>query len=161
MYYYVSLRIADRIEPAFDMLSFNSLEEAYLDACAAIPDTAADLLRKRRNPFRCAYIISDESGRFLLNIPFHEVLPPSERDDRSALAEPPRESAAVRLKAEIDRSRDLIRRAGELKARASGCIDISRGMVDVGRRTPTLCRAIGEEGAAFPNDASSATDTAR
>lgn len=49
-------------------------EAAYLHACRAIPDLAADLLRERRNPMHCAFEITDANGRTILDVPFAEVL---------------------------------------------------------------------------------------
>jgi hypothetical protein len=123
---FVNLRTAERTEPAFDSLHFASLEEAYLDACAAIPDAAADLLRQRRNPFRCAFIISGTDGSLLLEIPFTDILPPSERDGVAVELPSVKASTTTRLHAEIARSHHLIRRATELHRRATCCIDISR-----------------------------------
>lgn len=125
MDFFVSLRTPERTEPALGSLQFESLEEAYLDACAAIPDTAADLLRRRRNPFHCAFVISGEDGGLLLEIPFTDILPPSERDGTAVRSASVKASTTTRLHAEIARSHDLIRRAAELHRRAATCIDIS------------------------------------
>lgn len=59
-------------------LDRRDLEQAYMDACAAVPDMARELLLKRQNPLEASFIIADAQGRKLMTIPFTEVLPPSE-----------------------------------------------------------------------------------
>lgn len=59
-------------------LEFDSLEQAYLSAHASIPDMARDLLIKRQDPFVASFIIADTKGRYLMTVPFTEVLSPAE-----------------------------------------------------------------------------------
>jgi len=59
-------------------LEFGSLEEAYLDVCASIPEAARDLLIKRMDPLSPSYKIADARGRVLLDVPFTDILAPSE-----------------------------------------------------------------------------------
>lgn len=59
-------------------LEFENLEEAYLDICASIPETARDLLIERRDPLSPSYRIADAHGRTLMTVPFTDILAPSE-----------------------------------------------------------------------------------
>ncbi|WP_336486699.1 DUF6894 family protein [Methylobacterium nigriterrae] len=61
--------------------SFASLEQAYLEACHAIPDIAADLRQSRLrrvgdDPFSYCFEITDTEGRVLMDVPFMEILDP-------------------------------------------------------------------------------------
>ena len=66
------------VEPDEVGIEFDDLHQAYLQACAAIPDTARDLLIAGEDPMICAYIIYDEKGRRLMEAPFTEILSLSE-----------------------------------------------------------------------------------
>jgi hypothetical protein len=55
-------------------LEFASAEAAYLEACAAIPGLTAELLRIGDNPKGYAFVVTDEAGRVLFEIPFHEII---------------------------------------------------------------------------------------
>lgn len=59
-------------------LEFVSLEQAYLEVCAAMPRMAQDLLIKRQDPLAASYRIADAHGRVLMEVPFTDVLPPSQ-----------------------------------------------------------------------------------
>ena len=59
-------------------IEFPDLEKAYLQVCVAIPDIARDLLLKRQDPLGASYIITDGAGRFLMTVPFTDVLSPAE-----------------------------------------------------------------------------------
>src|ERR1700758_400689 len=58
---------------------FPSLEAAYLDSCQSALEMSIDKLRAREDPINDSVEIADESGRHLMNIPFSEVLRPSQK----------------------------------------------------------------------------------
>jgi hypothetical protein len=49
-------------------------ELAYLHACCAIPDVAAEMLRHRRDPMACRFVIENERGEEMFEVPFDEVV---------------------------------------------------------------------------------------
>ena len=49
-------------------------ELAYLQACRAIPDLAAQMLRHRRDPMACRFLIENEKGEEMFDVPFDEVV---------------------------------------------------------------------------------------
>ena len=55
---------------------FQSLEAAYLDACAAILEIAFEKLRARQDPAEDFFEIANQQGDVLLIVPFREVLQP-------------------------------------------------------------------------------------
>ena len=67
--YGISLRGPDGALQELGTLEFASLQVAYADVLASIPDMAADLIRKRSNPFRYTYLIRDHAGAVLLEVP--------------------------------------------------------------------------------------------
>lgn len=59
-------------------LELRDLHHAYLEAHRAIPDLARDMLIEGGDPLTCTFVIADEKGRRLMEVPFEEILPPSE-----------------------------------------------------------------------------------
>jgi hypothetical protein len=55
-------------------LELASAEVAYLEACKAIPELTADLVREGNTPQSYAFEVTDEAGRLLWLIPFSEIL---------------------------------------------------------------------------------------
>ncbi|HWC62153.1 MAG TPA: hypothetical protein VG501_00925 [Rhizomicrobium sp.] len=49
-------------------------ELAYLQACRAIPDVAAEMLRHRQDPMDCRFVIENEKGEEMFVVPFDEVI---------------------------------------------------------------------------------------
>jgi len=49
-------------------------ELVYLHACRAIPDLAAAMLRARQNPMLCRFLIENEKGEEMFDVPFSEVI---------------------------------------------------------------------------------------
>lgn len=82
------LRRRKTIDPDDHGIEFRDFEQAYLEACQAIPDVARDLLVQGVDPITCAYVICDEQGRYLADVPFTEVLPPSKWRLRRARRRP-------------------------------------------------------------------------
>ena len=72
------------VEPDDIGVEFRDLHHAYLEVCKAIPDIARDLLAEGRDPLACTYIICDEDGRPLMDVPFEDVLSPAELHLRRA-----------------------------------------------------------------------------
>lgn len=69
-------------------LDLPDLHHAYLEAHRAIPDIAREMLIEGRDPLECVFIIADRKGRRLMEVPFEEILPPSEWRMRKALRGP-------------------------------------------------------------------------
>lgn len=76
------------IEPDDTGMDFPDLHHAYLEVCRAIPDTARDVLISGEDPLECSYIICDHAGARLMDVPFAEILSPSEWRKRQALRGP-------------------------------------------------------------------------
>lgn len=132
----IRLRAGDGTVRLLGDLSFSTVEEAYLDACAAIPEAAGAELRARRNPFRCAFLIAEQGGAVLLEVPFSDILPPSERE--SVPSDPALVPAKVPwnvelLRARVDRARQLRFKAEECQRRAAAKIDRSFHLIEQSR----------------------------
>ncbi|RVT90505.1 hypothetical protein EOD43_19850 [Sphingomonas crocodyli] len=82
---------------------FPDLHRAYIETCRSIPETARDLLIDGADPMVCAYLICDDKGRQLMEVPFADVLSTAEiRVSRGAggtrpthQREPARDEAAL------------------------------------------------------------------
>ncbi|MBX9661047.1 MAG: hypothetical protein K2X00_21015 [Nitrospiraceae bacterium] len=61
----------DRDEIGLDL---DGLEIAYLEACASIPNMAADLLKRKAKPSQHSFEIMDAADNLLMEVPFSEVL---------------------------------------------------------------------------------------
>ena len=55
-------------------LLYEAPELAYLHACRAIPELAAAMLRARQDPMRCRFLIENEQGEEMFEVPFSEVI---------------------------------------------------------------------------------------
>jgi len=55
---------------------FSSVESAFLDAREAAIDMSAEMLKSRTDPSRHQFEIVDAEGRFLIELPFSEVVWP-------------------------------------------------------------------------------------
>lgn len=53
---------------------FEAPELAYLHACRAIPDVAAEMLRARKDPMDCRFLIENAKGEEMFMVPFSEVI---------------------------------------------------------------------------------------
>jgi hypothetical protein len=74
MIFFFHLRTAAGVERDEVGLGLDSLEAAYLSVCETIPAAAAEMLRARQDPMASAYLIHDEAGRLLIEVPFAEVV---------------------------------------------------------------------------------------
>lgn len=79
---------------------FADVETAYLDGWQAALEMGCEMLKERRDPSRHQFEIVDEQGRFLIDVPFSEVMRPGRR---------PADHVGVRsqLRERMQRSRDL------------------------------------------------------
>ena len=55
-------------------LLYETPELAYLQACRAIPELAAAMLRARQDPMRCRFLIENDKGEEMFEVPFSEVI---------------------------------------------------------------------------------------
>lgn len=72
--YFFDVCARGRLEADETGLELASAEAAFLEACAAIPGLTAELLRAGDHPSEYAFVVADEAGRVLFEIPFQEVL---------------------------------------------------------------------------------------
>jgi hypothetical protein len=79
---------------------FPSVEAAYMDAWQAALEMGCEMLRERRDPWHQQFEIVDEHGRFLMEVPFSEVMRPKGLTGR------PRIGSAELLQC-VSRSREL------------------------------------------------------
>ncbi|GJE41504.1 DUF6894 family protein [Methylobacterium soli] len=84
--FHFHLQTPDGREQDEDGLKIADLETAYLDACRAIPDMAADMIRRGQQPMRFAFEIADAGGQILMEVPFSEILDKTRRPRQPAQA---------------------------------------------------------------------------
>ena len=72
--FFFDVRARGRVEPDEYGLELGSAEAAYLAACAAIPGLTAELLRRGDRPRGHAFVVTNEAGHLLWEIPFYEIL---------------------------------------------------------------------------------------
>ena len=76
--FYVHFSDGRQSYPSELPIEFAGLEQAYLGVCAGIPEMAQELLIKRQDPLVASYTITDTHGRYLMTVPFTDVLSASE-----------------------------------------------------------------------------------
>ncbi|MHC2103768.1 MULTISPECIES: hypothetical protein [unclassified Methylobacterium] len=117
--FYFHLRTPTGLDPDEDGLTMPNIETAYLEACASIPDMAIDLIREGLSPMPYAFVITNEAGEILMEIPFAERLRDPQRQIR-----PKQTTRARRLSQEIadaiGAARATTQRSREILARARG-----------------------------------------
>ena len=84
MIFFFHLRTADGVERDEVGVGLDSIEAAYLCVCETIPIAAAELLRAHQDPMACAFLIHDEAGRLLMEVPFTELVAARPADVRTA-----------------------------------------------------------------------------
>jgi hypothetical protein len=96
-------------------------EAAYLEACETALEMSFEMLRKRRDPSRSAFEVTDDEGRTVFEIPFAEVTRPAERippfGEIHAKIEHHRERATraiSELKRDFGRAQSLLKSTREL-----------------------------------------------
>ena len=72
--FFFDFREGNSLSPDDQGIEFASLEEAYLEAFRAAQEIAAERLLERRDPFDCAFTITDAAGQELIVLPFKEIL---------------------------------------------------------------------------------------
>lgn len=77
--FYFHLRTPHGLDPDEDGLVLADVETAYLQACAAIPEMAADFARAGLSPIPYTFVIADALGEILIEVPFSERLYDPER----------------------------------------------------------------------------------
>lgn len=82
------LRQRGGVDPDDEGIECSDIHDAYLKACEAIPDMARDMLIQGRDPLECSYILCDSAGARLMEVPFAEILSPSEWRLRRARRRP-------------------------------------------------------------------------
>ncbi|MEA1835200.1 hypothetical protein U8607_24235 [Methylobacterium durans] len=108
--FYFHLRTLEGLQWDPEGVAFDNLEDAYLDVCQGITTIAADLAHagaSRTALMHSAFEISDAAGRFLLEVPFAEVLAPDRKPRR------PSPVLDRKARAEIERTRRLIVAVGQ------------------------------------------------
>ncbi|WP_091788553.1 hypothetical protein [Methylobacterium sp. UNC378MF] len=115
--FFFHLRTPDGLDPDEDGLVLADLETAYLQACASIPDMAAELMHTGHSPMPYSFVIADAAGETLMEVPFGERL----RNPRR-LARPNQHARARRLSSEIAEAigaaRETLQHSREILARA-------------------------------------------
>jgi hypothetical protein len=102
-WFYFHLRSPEGLDRDIIGLEFPNLEAAYLEACHTVPEMSADLVRKKANPARYGFEITDDSNRALMEVPFAEIL------DRGRKPAPPYRTAQMEVAvAQMARAADLI-----------------------------------------------------
>lgn len=97
----VDLRKGKVIEPDDIGFEARDLHHAYLEAVRSIPDMARELLIAGTDPMTCGFRLCDEKGRGLLEVPFEEILRPSEWRMRRALQGPHSGVRSVRVRDDL------------------------------------------------------------
>jgi hypothetical protein len=80
----ITLRTPLGRTPGYAPIEFASLEDAYCDVCAGIPETAGALLREGLDPMACSYLICDPVGTIVMDVLFTDLLRPHLRQDLEA-----------------------------------------------------------------------------
>ena len=115
--FFFHLRTPEGLEPDQDGLVMADLETAYLQACAAIPDMAAEFMQTGQNPLPYGFVIADAVGETLMEVPFAERMRSSRPPVRSK-----QHDRARRLSSEIaeaiNAARETLRHSREILARA-------------------------------------------
>jgi hypothetical protein len=94
---------------------FPSVEQAYLEAHAAAIEMSVEMMRDRRDPTRYQFEIVDDQRRFLIDLPFSEVIRPravsaSHAEIRPKILNAIRRGNELRweIQAELDKSRSAL-----------------------------------------------------
>lgn len=72
--FYFRLDGPDGVEPDEDGILCADVEHAYLEACHALPDIAAEILRARKDPMHYSFRIESEDRTLLMTVPFDEMV---------------------------------------------------------------------------------------
>jgi len=72
--FYFHLQTPDGLEPADFAVWCEGPEDAFAEACRAIPDIAAELEREGRDPMDCQFLIHNGKGDEMFMVPFSEFI---------------------------------------------------------------------------------------
>jgi hypothetical protein len=72
--FYIHLEVDGAIQRDEAGIFCEAPELAYLHACRAIPDVAAEMLRHRKDPMSCRFVIENATGEEMFAVPFDEVI---------------------------------------------------------------------------------------
>jgi hypothetical protein len=98
---------------------FPDIEAAYLGGREAAIEIIADMLRGRLDPTRFQFEITDDRGRFLMELPFSEVLRPSGRNAQKPGIGP-------QIRRHLRRNRVLQDEIGAELARSRSLLELTR-----------------------------------
>lgn len=117
--FYFHLAGDGRVERDEEGIPCVDLEHAYLEACGALPDVAAEILRSRKDPMSFSFLVENEDHVPLLTIPFDELIAGHRRAPSALRADQPPpalrgtsdlQSALADGDARIARQRDVVAR---------------------------------------------------
>ena len=92
-WFYFHLRSPEGLDRDQIGLDLPSVEAAYLEACHTVPEMSVDFVRRKVDPTRYAFEITDDGDTLLMEVPFAEVL------DRGRKPVPPFKTAQARAAA--------------------------------------------------------------
>jgi hypothetical protein len=72
--FYFHLQTPEGLETANFAVWCEGPEEAFVEACRAIPDIAAEMLREGRDPMECQFLIHNGKGEEMFAVPFSELI---------------------------------------------------------------------------------------
>jgi hypothetical protein len=72
--FYFHLQTPEGLEPADFAVWCEGPEDAFVEACRAIPDIAADMVRDGRDPMECQFLIHNGKGDEMFMVPFSELI---------------------------------------------------------------------------------------
>jgi hypothetical protein len=72
--FYFHLQTPEGLEPADFAVWCEGPEEAFMEACRAIPDIAAEMLRDGIDPMDCRFLIHNAKGDEMFIVPFAELI---------------------------------------------------------------------------------------
>lgn len=101
---------------------FPDIEAAYLGGRDAVIEMIADMLRRRLDPGRFQFEISDDQGRFLMELPFSEVLRPTGRSRRAVL----QSGVGPQIRNHLRRNRVLRDEIGVELVRSRSLLELTR-----------------------------------
>ena len=72
--FFFHLETSRGLHPAKAMIRCEGPEDAFVEACRAIPAVAADMLRDGFDPMACSFIIRNARGEEMFTVPFSELI---------------------------------------------------------------------------------------
>ena len=122
-HYYFHLAAPDSFNADEIGSEFPDIELAYLGACQAALEMSVEMLRRRDDPSRHRFEITNHDGALLFDLPFYEVLRPAAKVKRqdelvrrvAHFAEHVRQTRSE-LKNEFEQAASLIRSTRQLLA---------------------------------------------